>query len=165
MSRPLAFCLTARYLAVQCYWFLAARGTWVVTQIPAAGVRHARFLPLPKPSFHSSSPCCPALTSLTDRGYLTPLEECDTFCWLFACSVFPDSPKNPDKTLLSIYVNCSGTDTKGGANDPARHHHRTARHRRHAGLPGNREELTRQELGEKINDSASGQKNKFNHPQ
>lgn len=43
------------------------------------------------PSLSQCRPRCPALTSLTDRGHLTPLEELDTFRSAFFLSVFPDS--------------------------------------------------------------------------
>lgn len=43
------------------------------------------------PSRSQCRPRCPALTSPTDRGHLTPLEELDTFRSAFFLSVFPDS--------------------------------------------------------------------------
>lgn len=48
----------------------------------------------------------------------------------------------------------SGTDAKGGANDPTRHHHRAACRRCHAEPPGNLKESAKQKLGERINVNA-----------
>lgn len=99
-------------------------------------------LPLPGSSLRSTPHCCcPTLTSVTDWGYLTPLEQRNSFHLGFFCFFLVrrfSTALKPDKPLLLICLNRSGTDTKGGANNPARRHrHRTARRRRHAGPPGN----------------------------